>query len=168
MIELGINWKGIRVILMLEENQEIYMGSLKALDIDHNRIKRAYIKLGIKNLNTRATKFLFAILFHELGHLDFFREIIEKYGVEVYNAVRSKVAGFFYDRKARQRIEVDASLRAVKFLERAGLLDRETFTFLCLALATYFTTSDREKEKLFKILSVFPFQSHQIIGDKYE
>jgi len=150
-MEIGFDWKGIRVVVKFNPYQPIYLGTLKALDVKNERPFRAIIQLGTKGLREDNLKFLISVLFHELGHVDRFLEIIREEG---YGRFLDIVWDIQYgNRLVKLTEEREANVRAIKFLRYANLLDEETFLFLAISLSTYWAESYEMKERLIRLLA---------------
>jgi len=151
---LGINWKGVRVVIDFNEHKPVFLGTLRAIQCKENKPIYAFVEMGVKNLNSENYKFWITCLLHELGHLDHFMELIKRHGESILSEIKSRVA-FWGDKELKRKLELEANKRALKYLKYLGLLDSETYLFICLAQATYFTDNLKVKERLWNLLNYF-------------
>ena len=163
---VGVDWKGVRVVIEFNRHKPIFLGTLKAIQCKANKPIYAFIEIGVKNLNSENYKFWITALLHELGHLDHFKELIERYGELVISEIKSRIV--FGDRELLKRIEVEANKRALKYLQDIGLLDSETYLFICLALGSYYTENLKLKERLWNLLNYLSSRSPNNKGDRNE
>jgi len=155
---VGVDWKGVRVVIDFNEHKPIFLGTLKRIQCKENKPIYAFIEIGVKNLNSENYKFWVACLLHELGHLDHLVSLIEKYGESVLSEMKTKIT-FWGDRELLRKLELEANKRALRYLQDIGLLDSETYLFICLALGSYFTDNLKTKEKLWNLLNYLSSRS---------
>jgi len=163
---LGIDWKGVRVVIDFNKHKPVFVGTLRAIQCRENKPYFALIEIGVKNLNSENFKFFMSCLLHELGHLDHFIDLINENGSFIISEIQSRI--FFGDKELKRKLEVEANKRALKYLKYVGLLDSETFLFICLAQATYFTDNLKTKEKLWDIMNYLSSRSPNNKGDRNE
>ena len=154
---VGVDWKGVRVVIEFNRHKPIFLGTLKFIDCRDDQPRLGCIEVGVKNLKSENFKFWITCLLHELGHLDHFLELIKRYGQLVISEIQSRIA--FGDKELLKKLEVEANKRALRYLKSIGLLDSETYLFICLAQGSYFTDNLKTKEKLWNLLNYLSSRS---------
>lgn len=146
---LGTNYKGIQIVIRFLPDEEFYLGSLRAIGRVKNKIVEAQISVGIKYFTPKATKFLIATIFHEIGHVMYAQEVLEKHGIGAYTELVYGSSDFniFRNENLRRKWETEAWKYAFRMLKKVGLLDYETIMFGVFCLASYY--SDRIESKVF-------------------
>lgn len=152
----GFDWKGTRVVVNADSQLPIWCGSLENPITIHGKLRSVILHIGTKGLNRNNFKHFLATFMHELGHLDHFKETISKYGIIGFQTMLENKR---ISKNVQLRLEVEATVRATRFLDILGLLDIETMSDLVLSLATYMCESREELEKIVRALDYLAYGS---------